>query len=113
MLKTKLFVAQVFSVIFDGSTRLGEALAIMVRFVESEWNVQQRLVRLQALAKSLKANELTQCLTKALAADFTIRTNDLLAAMKDGAAVNQTALHQVRFYFPQLIDATGLFAHYR
>ena len=32
------------SVIFDGSTRLGEALAIIVRFVDSEWNVQERLV---------------------------------------------------------------------
>ena len=54
-LKTELSLVDGCSVIFDGSTRLGEALAIIVRFVDDEWNVQQR-------AKSLKANELAQCL---------------------------------------------------
>ena len=54
-LKTELSLVDGCSVIFDGSTRLGEALAIIVRFVDDEWNVQQR-------AESLKANELAQCL---------------------------------------------------
>ena len=61
-LRTELSVAEACSVIFDGSTRLGEALAIVVRFVDALWNVQQRLVRLQVLATSLKENELAQCL---------------------------------------------------
>ena len=61
-LKSELSEAKAVSTIFDGSTRLGEALAIIVRFVDSQWNVQQRLVRLQVLAKSLKAEELAQCL---------------------------------------------------
>ena len=59
-LKTELSLVDGCSVIFDGSTRLGEALAIIVRFVDDEWNVQQR-------AKSLKANELAQCLIQSLA----------------------------------------------
>ena len=37
------------SVIFDGTTRLGEAMAIVVRFVDDSFTVQQRLVRLQLL----------------------------------------------------------------
>ena len=60
MLKSELSQVNAVSTIFDGSTRLGEALAIVVRFVDRHWNVQQRLVRLQVLAKSLKANELAQ-----------------------------------------------------
>ena len=52
-LKTELSLVDGCSVIFDGSTRLGEALAIVVRFVDDEWNVQQRLIRLQVLAKDL------------------------------------------------------------
>lgn len=91
-LRTELSVAEACSVIFDGSTRLGEALAIVVRFVDALWNVQQRLVRLQVLATSLKANELAQCLIQSLAVDFSIHPGALLAAMKDGASVNQTAL---------------------
>ncbi|KAK3744779.1 hypothetical protein QZH41_004216 [Actinostola sp. cb2023] len=109
-LKTELSVVDGCSIIFDGSTRLGEALAIVVRFVDSEWNVQQRLIRLQVLAKSLKANELAQCLIQSLAVDFSIRPGLLLAAMKDGAAVNRAALEQVKFYFPQLLDIT-CFSH--
>ena len=61
-LKSELSEAKAVSTIFDGSTRLGEDLAFIVQFVNSQWNVQQRLVRLQVLAKSLKAGELAQCL---------------------------------------------------
>lgn len=89
---------------------MGEALAIVVRFVDDEWNVQQRLIRLQVLAKSLKANELAQCLIQSLAVECSIRPGVLLAAMKDGAAVNHAALEQVKFFFPQLLDIT-CFSH--
>ena len=109
-LKTELSLVDGCSVIFDGSTRLGEALAIVVRFVDDEWNVQQRLIRLQVLAKSLKANELAQCLTQSLAVEYSIRPAVLLAVMKDGAAVNHAALEQVKFFFPQLLDIT-CFSH--
>ena len=34
------------SVIFDGMTRMGEAMGIVVRYITSEWKIQQRLVRL-------------------------------------------------------------------
>ena len=66
--------------------------------------VQQRLTRLQVLAKSLKANELAQCLIHSLAAEYSIHPGVLLAAMKDGATVNHAALEQVKFFFPQLLD---------
>ena len=81
-----------------------------MRFVDNEWNVQQRLIRLQVSAKSLKANELAQCLIQSLAVEYSIRPGVLLAAMKDGAAVNHTALEQVKFFFPQLLDIT-CFSH--
>ena len=109
-LKTELSLVDGSSVIFDGSTRLGEALAIVVRFVDDEWNLQQRLLRLQVLDKSLKANELAQCLIQSLAVEYSIRPGVLLAAMKDGAAVNHAALEQVKFFFPQLLDIT-CFSH--
>ena len=109
-LKSELSEAKAVSTIFDGSTRLGKALAIIVRFVDSQWNVQQRLVRLQVLAKSLKAEELAQCLIQTLAVEYAIQPGALLAAMKDGASVNQAALQQVRFFFPQLLDVT-CFSH--
>ena len=57
-LKSELSSANSFSVIFDGSTRLGEALAIIVRYIDGNWNLEQRLVSFQTLAKSLKNDEL-------------------------------------------------------
>ena len=93
--------AKAVSTIFDDITRLGEALAIIVRFVHRQRNVQQRLVRLQVLVKRLKAEELAQCLIQALAIEYAIQPGVLLAAMKDGASVNQAALQQVRFFFLQ------------
>ena len=37
------------SVIFDGSTRLGEAIAIIFRFVDETWQIRQRLVRIDVV----------------------------------------------------------------
>ena len=45
------------SIIFDGTTWLGKALAIIVRFV-IEWKIEQRLVRLQLLTKSMSGEEI-------------------------------------------------------
>ena len=42
--------------------------------------------------------------------EYAIQPGALLAAMKDGASVNQPALQQVRFLFPQLLDVT-CFSH--
>mgnify|MGYP006963820756 CR=1 FL=1 len=50
------------SVIFDGSTRQGEAIALIVRIVDNNWNIIQRLVRIDVCSKSVNANELAQVL---------------------------------------------------
>ena len=47
-------------VIFDGSTHQREALAVLVCFVNEEFEIVQRLVRLHVLAESLSANELAR-----------------------------------------------------
>ena len=45
---------------FDGTTRLGEVLAVVIRFVSSELSLEQRLVRLQLLTKSLSGEEIAR-----------------------------------------------------
>ena len=47
-------------VIFDGTTRLGEALAIVIQFISDDWTPEQRLVRMQLLAKSLTGEEIAR-----------------------------------------------------
>ena len=47
-LKEKLKVAKEASVIFDGMARLGEALVIVVRYIQEDFKPTQRLVHLGA-----------------------------------------------------------------
>lgn len=71
------------SIIFDGTSRLGEALAIVLRFVTCEWSIKQRLIKLQLLSKSLKGEEIARELIHTLSTEYRIGTNSLLAAMRD------------------------------
>lgn len=41
------------SIIFDGTSELWEAIAIAVRFIDSERSIQQQLIQFEVLAKSL------------------------------------------------------------
>ena len=58
------------SVIFDGTARMGEALAIVIRFVQEDFKPTQRLIQLEVLAKALKGVELAQRLMSCLAVKY-------------------------------------------
>ena len=45
-----------------------------------------------------------------MAVEYGIKPNHLLAAMRDGAAVNEAGLRQVGFYFPNIFNVT-CFSH--
>ncbi len=47
------------SITFDGTSRLGEVLAVVVLFVYN-WTIQERLVRLKFLTKSMNGEELAR-----------------------------------------------------
>ena len=46
------------SVILDGTARLGEALAIIIRYVQDNFKPTQCLIRLEILVKAMKGEEL-------------------------------------------------------
>lgn len=48
------------SVIFDGTSRLGEALAVVLRFVGVDWTIEQCLVHVQLFAKSFLGEEIAR-----------------------------------------------------
>ena len=104
LVKSEVAANSAFSVIFDGSTTLGEALVIVVRYIDKDWNIQQRLLKLEVLAKSMNAEELAQRLIQCLAVEYGIQPNQLLAAVRDGASVNEAGLRQVMFFFPNILN---------
>ena len=54
------------SVIFDGSTRQGEAIGIIIRFIDDQWAITQRLIRIDVCSKSVNADELARVLNEAV-----------------------------------------------
>ena len=92
------------AVIFDGTSRVGEALAIILRFVDSDWCIQQRLVRVSVLAKSVTGEELARELISVLSVTYSITSNSLLAAMRDEASVNNVAIQTLKIVYPLVID---------
>ena len=45
-------------IVFDGTTCLGEALVVIVRFVDSEWNIKERLIALNHWQKVSQGKKL-------------------------------------------------------
>ena len=98
------------SVIFDGTTRLGEALVIVVRFVDG-FMIKQCLVRFLTLAKSMTGEEIARELISALSVEYGITSERLLAAMRDRASVNGVAMQTIKVVFPDTIDVVGCYSH--
>ena len=92
------------SVIFDGTARMGEALAIIVRFVQEDFIPTRHLIRLKVLAKALKADELAQRLMSCLAVKHNFGPNTIIGGIRDGASVNGAALRQLEFFYSNLFD---------
>jgi len=58
------------SVTFDGTSRLGEALAIVMRYVTDNCKIEQNLICLQMLATSLSGEELARELIPVLSVNY-------------------------------------------
>ncbi len=97
------------SVIFDGTTRLGEAMAVVLRFFLG-WTIQQRLVRLSLLAKSMSGEEVARELLTVLSTELGIHATHLVASMRDRASVNNIAMRTVAIMYPSVVDI-GCFSH--
>ena len=98
------------SVTFDGTSRLGEALAIVLSFIEENWNVEQRLVRLQMLAKSLCGEEIARVVISCLSITYGIGTEHVIGAMRDRASSNNVAMATMKVLYPFIVDI-GCYSH--
>ena len=72
--------------------------------------MQQRLVRMQMLSKSLAGEEIAIELINVLSVTYSIRPINILAAMRDRVATNNVAMHTLRIVYPLVVDI-GCFSH--
>ena len=97
------------SVVFDGTSRLGEALAVVLRYC-SGWTIKQKLVRLPMLAKSMCGEEVAREVLSVLSTELGIHGSHLLAVMRDRASVNNVAVRNIGILYPLAMDI-GCFSH--
>uniref|UniRef100_A0A1X7T065 DUF659 domain-containing protein n=1 Tax=Amphimedon queenslandica TaxID=400682 RepID=A0A1X7T065_AMPQE len=98
------------SVIFNGTTRIGEALVIILRFIGDDWEVTHRLICMQLLAKSLTGEEIARELKSVLQADYHVGSKALVGSMHDRASVNNVAMSTIKVLYPEVFNV-GCFSH--
>ena len=67
-------------VISDGTTTLGEAMAIILHFVSESWTLEC-LIRIQLLSNSMTSEEIARELVHVLSATYTTGRDQLITAM--------------------------------
>ena len=97
------------SVIFDGTTRLGEALVIVLRFLDN-FVIKQRLVRFLTLTKSMTGEEIARELINVLSVEYGISSDKVLASMRDRASANGVAMRTIQIVYSKVLDV-GCYSH--
>ena len=83
------------TIIFDGMTRQGELFVIVIRFVTDKLEIEQKLVTLKTLEKSLTALQMAAEISHELRTQLMLQRDDLerlVCAVHDRAAVNILAI---------------------
>ena len=98
------------SIVFDGTCRLGEALCLVVRYITNDWSIQQRLIALKMLQRSLTGEEIAREVISTLSIEYHIAPTALIACMRDRAATNNVAVRTLKVLYPKCVDI-GCFSH--
>jgi len=99
-------------VIFDGTTHTCEALAVVIRFISDDFVIQQCLIGIQLLAKSLSGEEIAREVINLLSAKFGIGPNRLISAMRDRASANNIVIQTIKVVYSNVLDV-GCFSYPR
>ena len=98
------------SIIFDGTTTTAEAMAIIFRFVDDNFNVQQRLAALKLAGCAMSGEQVAHTLLSVLSLTYSVQPHDLIASMRDRASVNDCAVRTIKVLYTNIMDV-GCFSH--
>jgi hypothetical protein len=110
LVKTRLQSCKTFSVIFDGTCRLGEAFAVVARVVTEAFEIQHILIRFVTVAKSMTGVEIASILMSVLIDEYGVKTSSVTAFVRDRAAANNVAIANLKMLFKDAVDVP-CFAH--
>ena len=95
------------SIILDGTSRLGEALLIVLRFLDN-WEMKQRFVQLQIFVKSMTGEELVREVLGVLCREYKLSTELVLV---DWASVNNVELDTFKSCTLIYLRSAVIFTH--
>ena len=78
--------------------------------MNNSWIIEQRLLVVQLLSKSLTGEEFAHELVQILSVSYGISSDYLIAAMRDRASVSSVAMKSVKIIYPNALDV-GCFSH--
>ena len=96
--------------VFHGTTHICEALAVVIRFISDSWVIEQCLIGIQLLAKSLSGEEIAFEVISLLSTKFCIGPKYLISAMRDRASANNVAMRTIKVVYSNVLDV-GCFSH--
>ena len=85
-------------------------MAVVVRYINYSFSIQQCLIRLQLLTKNMMGEEIVREIINALFVHYSIGSNLIMALMHDKAACNTVALRTLKVVYPMLVRI-GCFSH--
>lgn len=91
---------------FDGTTRVGEVLAVVARYCTEDFTLQSRLIALKTTAKHMAGNELSALLLRT----FMLRIgpsslDNILAVSRDSCSTNGAAVRSLKLSaMPSILD---------
>ena len=98
------------SIIFDGTGKIGEVFVIVARFLDSEWCIQQRMIRLHILIASISKEEIACQVINTLALEYSIQSEQIVAIMHGCASANIVAIRILKVMYPFMLGI-GCFLH--
>ena len=79
-------------IIFDGTTRIGELMNAVARWISSDFYIMQRLVSLKTFARHMNGLQIAAFLTQLLLRDLGADIMNVIGFIRDSAAVNGAAV---------------------
>ena len=93
------------SIIFDGTTRLGEALVILVRWIPADFSrVMQRLVAFRTTSTHCSGVQLAQLIMQVLLTTLKVQPNDVVGGSRDSCSTNGVAMRTIKAVLAMLQD---------
>lgn len=93
--------------IFDGTSRLGEAFAVVCRYVTADLNIHHKLIAFRVVSQSMTGIQIVSLLNQCIC-DSGSKVLEVVGLARDQASTNNVAVSQLQNLYPHAEDINCL-----